>query len=487
MDIATHRIADAQRLLRLGRIDDARAICGEALRIDPGSEDALLLVAEIAFASGEYEGAVAQVRAGAARNPGSAILAYKLGCLLEESGDLPAAEGAYRAALVIDPAMAKAHNNLGATLQRIGKLDEAGSCFERARALDPKLWQAHYNLGNWHKLRGKLREAIVPYQTAMRLKRAIGRAPAELAPLSAGTSRSKLQHDVEQIRYLIARGLLSAKFEETAAALERAAIELEPQFASEGAVALPPRVQDAAGHAYNRLLHFFDAPALPGSAVNPKLDRRAIEADYARNPPGITHVDDFLTAEALAQLRRFCLESTIWFDCLYAGGYVGASVEEGFACPLLAQIAEELPRALPAIFGQHPLTHLWGYKYDSRRSGIGEHADFAAVNVNFWLTPNEANLEPGSGGLVLWDKEAPLDWDFDAYNRDPEGIRNFLKTSGARRVVVPHRQNRVVIFNSDLFHKTDDYHFRQGYENRRINVTLLYGYRQSRDDPHPRK
>ena len=48
---------------------------------------------------------------------------------------------------------------------------------------------------------------------------------------------------------------------------------------------------------------------------------------------------------------------------------------------------------------------------------------------------------------------------------------------------MPHKQNRVVIFNSDLFHKTDSYRFRPGYENRRINVTLLYGFRQARDNP----
>jgi hypothetical protein len=35
----------------------------------------------------------------------------------------------------------------------------------------------------------------------------------------------------------------------------------------------------------------------------------------------------------------------------------------------------------------------------------------------------------------------------------------------------------VVIFNSDLFHRTDDIRFRAGFENRRINVTMLYGTR----------
>ena len=44
-------------------------------------------------------------------------------------------------------------------------------------------------------------------------------------------------------------------------------------------------------------------------------------------------------------------------------------------------------------------------------------------------------------------------------------------------MVVPYVANRVVMFNSDLFHETDKLDFEAGYENRRINVTLLYGTR----------
>jgi hypothetical protein len=34
-----------------------------------------------------------------------------------------------------------------------------------------------------------------------------------------------------------------------------------------------------------------------------------------------------------------------------------------------------------------------------------------------------------------------------------------------------------VLFNSDLFHETDDIAFKEGLTNRRINITLLYGHR----------
>ena len=42
---------------------------------------------------------------------------------------------------------------------------------------------------------------------------------------------------------------------------------------------------------------------------------------------------------------------------------------------------------------------------------------------------------------------------------------------------VPYRENRLVLFNSNLFHQTDEFHFKPGFRNRRINITLLFGKR----------
>jgi hypothetical protein len=87
----------------------------------------------------------------------------------------------------------------------------------------------------------------------------------------------------------------------------------------------------------------------------------------------------------------------------------------------------------------------------------------------------------GSGGMVIWDKRAPQDWRYQDYNKTDAAtkarIDDFLAREGAEPIRIPHRQNRVVIFNSDLFHRTDDVRFRAGFENRRINVTMLYGQR----------
>jgi hypothetical protein len=219
-----------------------------------------------------------------------------------------------------------------------------------------------------------------------------------------------------------------------------------------------------------------DGKRIAGRAVNPA--GRVTEISEIGQPQ-IVVIDDLLTAEALEKLRRFCMDSTVWRE-IYDGGYLGAFPEHGFAPPLLAQIAEELRRIYPAVIGDHPLLHFWAFKYDSSLRGTGTHADFAAVNVNFWITPDDANLDPEHGGLVVWDAAAPLDWDFAKYNAADDDIRAFLEQEKAKPVIVPYRANRAVVFDSDLFHETDTIHFKPGYENRRINVTLLFGRRQNR-------
>jgi hypothetical protein len=153
-------------------------------------------------------------------------------------------------------------------------------------------------------------------------------------------------------------------------------------------------------------------------------------------------------------------------------------MDDGFCCPLLLQVADELRHALPGIFGGHSLRRLWAFKYDSRLGGIPIHADFAAVNVNFWITPDEANLDRDGGGLIVWNKRMPGDWELWRYKDDIPAIREFLAGSRAKSLEVPYRQNRAVMLNSDLFHETGKLSFRDGYENRRINITMLFGRRQ---------
>jgi hypothetical protein len=289
---------------------------------------------------------------------------------------------------------------------------------------------------------------------------------------------SKLLHDIEQLDYLKKRGIvdLSPVVDE----YERLLDTLRP-LGDEARVPLVGVALDAVGHVYNRLVHVRDTPRVE-RALSPTWNRVAIEKEFHARQPSAVVIDDFLSPDALASLRLFCLESTVWSTNRYDYGRLGAFFRDGFNCPLLIQIAEELRDALPRIIDRkrHPVTQLWGYKYASTQPCLSPHADFAAVNVNFWITPDDANLEKDSGGLLLYDVAAPKEWDFPKYNRNAAEIRALLAKKKAKPTVIPYRCNRAVIFDSDLFHTTPALSFRSGYENRRVNVTVLFGNREDR-------
>jgi hypothetical protein len=79
----------------------------------------------------------------------------------------------------------------------------------------------------------------------------------------------------------------------------------------------------------------------------------------------------------------------------------------------------------------------------------------------------------------VWDVPAPPNWDFTKFATHQPAIRDFLEQNHAISIAVPYRANRAVIFDSALLHKTNKVRFRYGYCNRRINITLLYGERNS--------
>jgi hypothetical protein len=360
-----------------------------------------------------------------------------LGLALKDQGRLDEAAATFRRMLAVRPDDPLAHCNLGNVLRLQGRLDEAAACYRRAIALKPDMALAHKNLGTVLCESDQLAESFASFTHHAEL--AFGNA-ASPAGGSEPVPPHQVQHDREQQDYL--RG----------------------------------RNPDATGARAG--LHLEDGGRVGGHAVNPDASAGEIAARWRDSRPQIAVIDNLLSEEALAKLRRFCWGSTIWRKA-YRDGYLGAMPEHGFACPLLAQIADELRSTYPAILGRHPLLQLWGFKYDSRLSGIAIHADFAAVNVNFWITPDEANLDPASGGLVVWDTPAPAGWNFAKYNDDVPAARDFLARAGARPVTVPYRANRAVIFDSDLFHETDRIAFKDGYLDRRINITLLYGRRET--------
>lgn len=324
------------------------------------------------------------------------------------------------------------------------------------------------------------------------------------------TTAYKLQHDLEQAEYLadILQDAKEAKFFRNIVAptyrklLEVSIPPLDELTRTLGlyAFTLSDKQATHIDKVYNKALYKPNIDELKDETgkdillINPKLDTGTAERQWfgqeaSHKHPGIIVIDDLLSQDALAALQRILWESTVWYQTklpLKFGGYVGAYIDDGLHDRLLLQLATELSSRLPRILKGHPLKYLWAYKYDSDYTGINLHADQAAVNVNIWLTPDTANLDPESGGLVVYTAKPPVDWDFAEYNTATELVREqLLRPTNFANVTIPYRCNRAVIFDSALFHQTDQFKFRKGYTNRRINLTLLYGDMQQRTTSDP--
>ena len=209
--------------------------------------------------------------------------------------------------------------------------------------------------------------------------------------------------------------------------------------------------------------------------LNLKNDIKVIEDNYKSAEPEIVVIDNFLSNTALKEIQKFCRNANV-FKYPYHGGYVGAFLSKGLSNPFILQLNEDLRLTYNKIFNELRLTQAWIFKYDSQKTGTNIHADQATVNVNFWITPESGNLDKNSGGLKIWNKLPPSNWDFNAYNsldRSPK-IKEMLDSEGIPQKTIPYRENRAVIFNSKLFHATDDFKFDNSYKNRRVNITFLY-------------
>ena len=424
----------AVTLQSLFRFDEALASIEKAIVSEPRSAAVWHNHGAALQHLGRFEEAASSYEKAVDLNPHHAPAWNGLGTAMQNLERFEDALANYDKAIVLAKDYAETWNNRGVVLQRLKCFEEAMESYGKALAIHPNHSGALDNIGHIIGESGLVEEGLALF--ARNAQVAHGANPG--ADDGKPYPKHKIKHDEEQRDYLKSR------------------------YAGENSANADFRL--AEGGRVSR-------------AINPANATKKVAEQWRTSAPQILVLDNFLTQEALDKLRRFCLESTIW-NSIYNDGYLGAMPEDGFACPLLAQIAEELQSTFPEIFADHPLRYLWAFKYDSQLSGIEIHADKAAVNVNFWITPDDANLNSDRGGMVVWDVAAPLDWDFDKYNGDISASRNFIARTGAKPVTIPYRANRVVIFDSDLFHKTDEITFKDGYLNRRINVTLLYGKRQ---------
>ena len=353
---------------------------------------------------------------------------------------------------------------------QLGDLTEAKENALRAVEVDPREHTARVMLARVRAALDENDAALADFRAALELARP-GMAPATGEAIAVAAHQAL--HNLEQLIYLeqvdnLAPGTLLPA---PPAVREMAQRKLNQVLNAAGEIPTIPL-----GGQYGRIMA--DPPlvmhdeAPPALCLDPRDWSDVVQA-FGGGGKGIACVDHLLTPEALAQLQRFCLRSTVWRRP-YPPGYIGANPESGFFSPLLLQIAMELRQAMPELLGGHHLSYWWSFVCQHQRPGIDIHADQSDISLNFWITPDSANLQPGSGGLDVWDVAAPADWTFYDYNFGGKDIHAFLKQEGARQTSYAYAENRALVFRGSIFHQTAATRFADGFENRRRNVTMLF-------------
>jgi tetratricopeptide (TPR) repeat protein len=428
-------VADAVAHHEAGRLDQAEAAYRDALRVVPGHPAVTHNLGVIAAARDQHREAIAY----------------------------------FDAAIAAEPQYASAHYNRASALQALGQSRDALQSLARVCAIDPGHYDAHRALGFLWLAEGERGRALDHFARTYELRRGDDRSGIARKSLTWAV-HDKLMHDAEQFRYLAARRRDRLRFEALARNYEAVAVGVPKQ-----AVPLSNEQLDALGDDYNTAIYVGAAPEIAGHAVSERPDWDTLMKRYREHECGAVWFDDLLTPPALAALKRHLLESTIWHDFSHIGGFVASYLEDGLACPLLLQIADEIRGAFPDLLKEQPLSQAWAFKGLEATAAIAAHADDAAVSVNFWVTPDHANRNPNGGGLVVCRAPPPAAWQVQGYDADMAAISAFLDQHAAESLVVPYRENRAVLFESRLFHRSGATDFAAGYENHRINLTLLFG------------
>lgn len=346
------------------------------------------------------------------------------------NGDLIAAGRCFRKACEEAPNYAMSHNNLGWVLAQTGEVEEAIASFKTALRLDSNLVLTRVNLATLLSKSGRLAEAIPLWdglrdeqlydrqmvhdviecalnsgnlqyaarwaEVSAKLLRGTGSVDSPTSNVEGGGETfftvGKVTHDIEQIRYLKGIGIQNLNLDDMLVRYQ-AVLDSASKRGDTSRRLLLEEETSLIGDTYGKIWHIREASAGDLHDLWGGWDPAAVEEAYFQHPLGLCVIDEFLSEEALTELRKFCLESTIWFGNRYSHQRLGAFFREGFNCPLIIKLADELRELFPRLIGDHQkLLQLWAFKYRNQPTR-NAHADFAAVNVNFWLTETEANLD----------------------------------------------------------------------------------------------
>mmetsp|Transcript_42511 Transcript_42511/g.132658 ORF Transcript_42511/g.132658 Transcript_42511/m.132658 type:complete len:377 (+) Transcript_42511:78-1208(+) len=218
--------------------------------------------------------------------------------------------------------------------------------------------------------------------------------------------------------------------------------------------------------AHNKAVHID-----PGGKEVPRRTVRAKPAAFegveeSFHTAGHAVIDRLLADKALRLLRRFLQASTFYFYPR-SGRHLLALLEDGLASPLLAQLADSLRHAMPALLGPLPLTGARAWKADNSplvggplRPEFSNSSQDAAVSVLIWTVPPSALDGSAKGALLL---------------RGPDLGRE-SGDAGREEAHIMYAGNRAVLWGPQVEAVWTGPGWKTGFLQRGIHLLLTFGW-----------
>ena len=159
-------LAEAGRAIAAGRLDQARTILGVAVSAGAKGEPVDRLLADLHYADGQYEQALAYYRQLISAHPDELLLLERAGICALRLGRNSEATAMLDRATRQPAAGWRAWNARGVAADRQGRWDEADAAYSKAAEIDPGKAEVANNLGWSLMLRGKWAEALQSFERA---------------------------------------------------------------------------------------------------------------------------------------------------------------------------------------------------------------------------------------------------------------------------------------------------------------------------------
>ncbi|MGB5923497.1 MAG: tetratricopeptide repeat protein, partial [Syntrophobacteria bacterium] len=230
----------ASQLLAVGRVDEADAEIGRALRLDPNNSDALSLQAIIAVVQNDRDKALSAAQQAVKADPNSATAKIALSYAQQARFDLEGARASLEEAVKLDPENALAWARLAELQASFGYLTQSVESAEKAVALDPNVSRTQTVLGFAYLTQVKIGESKEAFEKAIKLDQAdplprlgLGLAKIRKGDLEGGRAEIEIAASLDPNNSLIRSYLGKTYYEEKRTKLDgpeyQIAKELDPK------------------------------------------------------------------------------------------------------------------------------------------------------------------------------------------------------------------------------------------------------------------